>query len=150
MKPEEEEYLEEKIPNKAMYQKVMMMEDGMEAKKASISVFRVMKTSIIWEIEDVQALLTDGGEGSDASITLHGFVNLIAPIPPFALFSTSEDVFLVDTDDNSVAFRTLAPSPSVLSGVVDVTGDGLVDLIISLPETETVQIYYLGQARARP
>ncbi len=93
----------------------------------------------IWEVLDVQTRFTDGT--ADRDLTLHGFVHLIAPIPAFALFSSSEDVFLVDLDDNSEAFRTLAPGPSVLLGVRDVTGDGLVGLIICLPEEETVQVY---------
>ena len=100
----------------------------------------------IWEVHDVQGLYTDGG---DAALTLHGFVDTIGTNTPYALFSSSEDVFLVDLNDNSEAFRTLAPSPSVLSGVVDVTGDGRVDLIISQPEAREVQGYYAGQATVR-
>ena len=123
-----------------------LQRDDEQGNLQSLRVLDGSTHEVIWEVPDVQTSFTDGT--ADRDVVFYGFIDPLGAGTPYALFSSSEDVFLIDLADNSEAFRTLAPGPSVLSSVGDVTGDGLVDLIISVTDTDTVQGYYLGQTKA--
>ena len=92
---------------------------------------------VLWEMPNIPSTLSLSGQ----DVFFHGFPDLLGVGTPQALFSSDTEVLTVNLDDNSVSFRTLAPGPSVLLGVTDVTGDAIDDLLLALTETEQVQVW---------
>ncbi len=90
----------------------------------------------LWRFQDVQTALSLTGQDV---FVFEGFADPFGTGMPQALFSSSEDVLLVDPGDNSVSFRTLAPS--ILQGFTDVTGDDIGDIILFLSDTRQVQVW---------
>lgn len=95
--------------------------------------------TIFWQVQDVQAVLGD--------VNLDGFANVLGTDKPQALFSSSEDVLLIDPRDNSTAWSWGETNDGSvrLVGVMDVTKDGFFDVFMVEHDTRQVQVWSIDQ-----
>ena len=98
----------------------------------------------LWEVLDVHA-----GAFEDVTRSLGlgiiGFADFFGNGVRHAIFASEENevVVLINPRDNSVSFRTLAPS--ILQGVTDMTGDGYDELLIFRPDTQQTEVWSIDQ-----
>ncbi len=98
----------------------------------------------LWEVQDVH-----GGAFEDVTRSLGlgiiGFTDTFGDGVRHAIFASEENevVVLINPIDNSVSFRTLAPS--ILQGVTDMTGDGYDELLIFRPDTQQTEVWSIDQ-----
>ena len=105
-----------------------------------VQVNEARPRGVIWEVEDVQATL--GIKGPDLSFI--GFSNVFGGDVRHAIFVGNLGVSLFDPHTNLLAWEHVhVPEqfPVLLQAVTDVTGDGLEDLILFLPDTEQVEVW---------
>ncbi len=109
-----------------------------------IRVVDVASGTTLWEVQEVH-----GGAFEDITHSVGlgfiGFTNTMGSGVRHALFASEENevVVLINPSDNSVSFRTVAPS--ILQGVTDLTRDGYDELLIFRSDTQQTEVWSIDQ-----
>ncbi len=97
----------------------------------------------LWEVQDVPQTLgiTDGTDHINPA-AFFGFADPDADGEPEAIFAGEQIVVVINPSDHSYLIEW---KPVGLLGLTDLTGDGYPELILSLPETQQVQVWSRAQ-----
>ncbi len=97
----------------------------------------------LWEVQDVPQTLgiTDGTDHIRPA-AFFGFADIDADGEREAIFAGEQIVVVINPSDHSYLIEW---KPVGLLGLTDLTGDGYPELILSLPETQQVQVWSRAQ-----
>ena len=108
-----------------------------------IRVVDLASGTTLWEVLDVHGAFEDITRS--LGLGFIGFTNTLGNGVRHAIFASEENevVVLINPSDNSVSFRTLAPS--ILQGVTEMTRDGYDELLIFRPDTQQTEVWSIDQ-----
>jgi len=122
---------------------LVLMTENPDGTLKDILVIATMSRDTLWEFQNVQQTLGFQDLSVGLGSGFLGFANPFGNDVRHAIFTNGEVVVLINPRDNSLSFRTLAPS--ILKSVTDFTGDGNDDLMVLRPDSLIVELWSIDQ-----
>lgn len=114
---------------------IVILTDSITGGVVALRVVDITSNTTLWEVQDINMQL--GLDPLQVWKQL-GFADPHGDGSKDAIFQSQDDLALIRVSDKSLSFYHLQGQAK---GVVDVTGDGIEDLIIFLPDKRQVQVW---------
>ncbi len=126
---------------------LILQRDDDQGNLQDLRVIDGQTQQVLWEMLNVQFTL---GSLQPPGFIIYGFANVVDGEQPEVIFTSAEDVLLIDSSDNTLVSSITAEddweapvSTKVrLLAAIDFTGNNKKELLIFLPDTKELQVWH--------